>query len=75
MLLHPRVKGADVPGELTTTEFWDDYWDGVTLPTAVDPCHAFDRCFSAAVRRASGWRFFRRCAVLRLPESSTRMRA
>lgn len=39
-------------GELTTTEFWDEYWEGVKLPTAVDPHFAFDRCFSAALQRA-----------------------
>ncbi len=38
-----------MPGELTTTEFWDDYWEGVKLPTAVDPAFAFDRTFSAAI--------------------------
>ncbi len=38
-----------MPGELTTTEFWDEYWEGVKLPTAVDPGFAFDRCFSAAL--------------------------
>lgn len=38
-----------MPGELTTIEFWDDYWEGVKLPTSVDPGFAFDRYFSAAL--------------------------
>lgn len=60
------MKGADVPGELTTTEFWDDYWEGVKLPTSVDPTFAFDRCFSAALAevfaRESGTVFEIGCA-------------
>lgn len=38
-----------MPGELTTTDFWDDYWEGVKLPSVLDPGFAFDRCFSAAL--------------------------
>lgn len=38
-------------GELTTAEFWDDYWEGLALPTAVDSSMPFDRCFSAALAR------------------------
>lgn len=55
-----------MPGELTTTEFWDDYWEGVKLPTVVDPTFAFDRCFSAALAevlaRESGTVFEIGCA-------------
>lgn len=38
-------------GELTTSEFWDDYWEGLSLPTSVDSSMPFDRCFSAALTR------------------------
>lgn len=38
-------------GELTTAEFWDDYWEGLLLPTSVDSSMPFDRCFSAALAR------------------------
>ena len=38
--------GARTTGGRTTAEFWDAYWEGLTLPTRIDPLFAFDRCFA-----------------------------
>src|SRR6185503_16790682 len=33
-------------GERTSAGFWDAYWEGLALPTRLDPSFAFDRCFA-----------------------------
>ena len=39
-------------GERTTAGFWDAYWEGLSLPTRIDPAFAFDRCFARGLDRA-----------------------
>lgn len=38
--------------ELTDSGFWDDYWAGCRIPSAVDYADPFDRCLAAALKDA-----------------------
>ncbi len=37
--------------ELTEVKFWDDYWKGCSLPSAIDEGFSFDRCLAKELRR------------------------
>ncbi|MCR4288266.1 MAG: class I SAM-dependent methyltransferase, partial [Deltaproteobacteria bacterium] len=37
--------------ELTEVKFWDDYWKGCGLPSAIDEGFSFDRCLAKELRR------------------------
>lgn len=40
------ASAAGGTGGRTSAEFWDAYWEGLGLPTRLDPSFAFDRCFA-----------------------------
>lgn len=37
--------------ELTDVKFWDEYWKGCRLPSAIDEDFSFDRCLAKELRR------------------------
>ena len=40
-----------IKNELTESEFWDQYWKKIALPTTVDIGNSFDRCLAKSLEQ------------------------